>query len=202
MTILPVAIGLTHEIQRELERAFRHLADRHSSDFEIEQGCKLFARWAQDHRRRLSVAVEKHGMLSNSDPARLGRALFHGLRVGGFGLLRDLQDMLTLVQRARNDWTVLVQAAKEIHDKELVNTATAVGEEIDIISAWVCAHIKTSAPQALTVPIDFPAELRASIPKKITPAVLPRVNLGSGFTLAVTFFTGLLAARMLTTRRG
>jgi hypothetical protein len=64
-----------------------------------------------DHRRGLSGAIGKHGMLSNSDPARLGRALFHGLPVGGFGLLRDLQDILTLVHRARNDWTVLVHGS-------------------------------------------------------------------------------------------
>jgi hypothetical protein len=201
MKTLPTAIGLTHDIERELERAFRRIAERHSSEFEIEQGCKLFARQAQYHRRRLSIAIEKHGMLSNSDPARLGRALFHGLRVGGFGLLRDLQDTLTLVHRARNDWTVLTQAAKEIHDKELSNTATEVGKEIDTMTDWVCAHIKMSAPQTLTVPVDLPAELRASIPKKLTPALLPHVKVGSGIAVGVTFVAGLLAGRLLAPKR-
>src|SRR4051812_18428290 len=113
MTTLPIAIGLTHEVERELERAFRRVAARNSSDFEIKQACNLFARWARDHRRRLSVPIEKHGMQSNPDPGRLARALFHGLRLGGFGLLRDLQDVLTLVHRARNNWTILTQASKE-----------------------------------------------------------------------------------------
>src|SRR3569623_975514 len=97
MTTLPIAIGLTYAIEREKERAFRRLSARHSSEFEIEHGCKLFARWSRDHRRRLSVGIERHGMVTNSDPGRLARALFHGLRVGGFGLMRDLQDVLTLV---------------------------------------------------------------------------------------------------------
>ncbi|HEY6226783.1 MAG TPA: hypothetical protein VI282_06655 [Verrucomicrobiae bacterium] len=201
MTTLPIAVGLTHDAERELERAFRRLAARHSSDFEIEQGCKLFSRWARNHRQRLGAAIEKHGKASNSDPARLGRALFHGLRVGGFGLLRDLQDLLTLVHRARNDWTVLTQAAKEIRDTQLAETATEIGKEIDIMIDWVCAHIKIAAPQALTVPVDLPAELRGSIPRKMTTAVLPRVNFGSSIAVGVTFVAGLLAARALTARK-
>jgi hypothetical protein len=201
MKTLPSAIGATHAIEQELERAFRRLAARHSADFEIEHGCKLFARWTRDHKRRLNNPVEKHGMVSNSDPERLGRALFHGLRVGGFGLLRDLEDLLTLVQRARNSWTVLIQAAKEIRDTELAETATSVGEEIDTMTDWVCAHIKIAAPQALTVPLDLPDELRASIPKKMTTAVLPRFNPKAGIAVGLTFAAGLLAGRILTSKR-
>lgn len=201
MKTLPLAIGLTHDADQELERAFNRLVMRHSGDYEIEQGCKLFARWAQDHRRNLSVAIQKHGMVSNADPARLGRALFHGLRLGGFGLLRDLQDVLTLVHRARNNWTLLSQAAKEMRDEDLVTFATEVGDKIDTMNDWVCAHIKMSAPQALTVPSDVRTELRASIPKKLTTALLPRANVSRGIVVGVTFLAGMLAGRILTARR-
>jgi len=53
---------------------------------------------------------------------------------------------------------------------------------------------KMAAPQALTVPIDLAAELRGSIPKKITPAVLPRVN-RDGIAAPVTFCISLLGRR-------
>jgi hypothetical protein len=201
MTTLPAAIGLTHDIQRQLERAFRRLSARHSSDFEIEHGCKQFARRALDHRRRLSVAVQKYGIVSNADRARFSAALFHGPRVGGFGLLRDLQDVLSLTHRARNNWTVLTQAAKEIRDTDLAEIATEVGSQIDVMIDWVCSHIKIAAPQALTVPIDWPSELRASLPKRMTSAMLPRVNPRTGIAVGLTFFAGVLAGRALTSKK-
>lgn len=38
------------------------------------------------------------------DGERLRRALFRGLRYGGFGLVRDLQDLLTLATLVHGCW--------------------------------------------------------------------------------------------------
>jgi hypothetical protein len=147
------------------------------------------------------VEAKKHGLVSNADPERLAYALFHGVRIGGFGLLRDLQDLLTLVQRVRNSWTVLSQAAKELQDTQLVDTAIRAGKENDTMIDWVCAHIKIAAPQALLVPSNLTSELKASIPKKITPALLPRISVGSGVTVGLTLMVGLLAGRIVLARK-
>ena len=36
------------------------LADRHSGDFEIHEGCKLFAQWFRPHLETLAPLIERH----------------------------------------------------------------------------------------------------------------------------------------------
>src|SRR4051794_30533927 len=119
MKTLPFCLGLVRASEQELAKSFGAMALKHSSDFEIHQTCKLFRHWSEGHLENLEVFAARHGALLNPDPARVKRALFHGPRIGGYGLLRDLQDLLLLVHQARTGWTALTQAAKEMKETDL-----------------------------------------------------------------------------------
>jgi hypothetical protein len=201
MKALSLSIGVTQGAEQELEAALERLAERHSRDFEIEQGCKLFDQWAKSHLSQLLAAATRHGVAPSSDPSRVARALFHGLRTGGFGLLRDLQDLLILVQQARNCWTVLGQAAKEMRDQELGQTAEKAGGELDRMIDWTCTHIKLAAPQALTVPPQIADEMKGSIPKRLTTAAFPRLSLPPLLTACLSLAAGVVLSEVVMNQR-
>jgi ferredoxin-nitrate reductase len=162
MKTLPFCLGLARASEHELVECFESTAQRHEQEYEIRQSCKLFSRWCQNHLAKLDELKTRYGGLRNPDPARMKRALFHGPRLGGFGLMRDLQDLLLLVHQARTAWTALMQAAKEMKDTSMVETCSACAGEIDRQIDWLCTHIKVAAPQALTVPVDLLSEAKGS----------------------------------------
>src|ERR1043166_3382474 len=102
MKTLPFCLGLVQASEKALAESLAAMALKHSSDFEVHQSCKLFRQWCEGHLKKLKVfAPHCGGAVLNRDPARVRRALFHGPRLGGFGLLRDLQDLLLLAHQAR-----------------------------------------------------------------------------------------------------
>src|SRR3954452_10466265 len=176
MKTLPFCLGFVRASEQQLAKSFGAMARKHSADFEIHQTCKLFGQWCDAHLEKLEAFAARHGALINPDPARLKRALFHGPRIGGFGLLRDLQDLLLLTHQARTGWTALVQAAKEMKEADLTESTLQCAAETDRQIDWLCTHIKVAAPQALTVPVDLVAEA-ADSPRLVVKLLL-------GFALA------------------
>jgi len=65
--------------------------------------------------------------------------------------LHDLHDLYLLVTGAQLCWTVLLQAAHALRDKDLEVVAQQSGGETDGQLAWLETRIKQAAPQALTV---------------------------------------------------
>jgi hypothetical protein len=151
---LPLFLGMVRGSEQYLAKSFGAMALRHSSDFEIHQLCRLFEQWCVGHLDKLESFVTRHGIAVNPDPARVKKALFDGSRIGGFGLLRDLQDLLLLTHQARTGWTALAQAAKQMKESDLAETSLVCAGETDRQIDWLCTHIKVVAPQALTVPVD------------------------------------------------
>jgi len=176
MKTLTLCLGLVRASEAELADAFNALANRHHDDFEVREGCKLFARWSRARRHTLDSFIAHYGRMVNSDPGRLHSALFHGVRAGGYGLLRDLQDALLLTHQTRSAWTVVGQAAKEMRDTEMAEAATRYGSEMDREIDWLCTHIKILAPQALTVPPDLGDELKTALPKTPLPSGFPEMG--------------------------
>ena len=196
MKTLPICLGFTRASERELADAFHAMADRHSRDFEIRQGCMTFVQWSEAHLKTLERFTDQHGVTINSDPARVHSSLFHGMRIGGYGLLRDLQDLLLLAHQARTSWTAIAQAAKELKDADMAQVALDCGSENDRQIDWLCTHIKLTAPHALTVPPQLGDEAKASLPKTPTPAALQEIGwspLAAGFSIAVVGAISLLA---------
>src|SRR3954471_7403641 len=116
MKTLPFCVGMARASEQQLAKSFGAMAQKHTSDFEVHQSCSLFHQWCEGHLENLNTFAIQHGTVVNPDPARVKRALFHGPRIGGFGLLRDLQDLLLLAHQTRTGWTALMQAAKEMKE--------------------------------------------------------------------------------------
>jgi hypothetical protein len=148
-------MGLARGSEQELIKCFSAIARKHSADYEIHQSCKLFAQWCEHHLEKLEAFTKRHGSFVNPDPARVRRSLFHGARTGPYGLLRDLQDLLLLTHQARTAWTDLMQAAKEMKESDMVETAQECAGETDRQIDWLCTQIKVAAPQTLTVPVNL-----------------------------------------------
>jgi hypothetical protein len=170
---IPVYIGMVRDSETQLAESLAAMADRHSSESEIREGCTRLARWSRGHVNGLEQHIDKYGAAPTTDPQRMRSALFHGARVGGLGTLRDLHDLFLLAQQTRMSWTVLCQAAKTVHDAQLENDCVAWGAQTDRQIEWLKTQLKHISPQALTVPADMPDEVEASIPKEPSPAGLP-----------------------------
>jgi hypothetical protein len=166
-------IGMTRGAEEQLAAAFTLLADRHARDPEVRDACSLFARWSSNHVAALDPVVARYGEQITEQPLRLRSAMFYGTRVGGLGLLQDLQDLSLLVQHARMSWTVLAQAAAELRDREMQRVCFTAAWETDRQAAWVKTLIKHVAGQAQTVSPPPMSELRASLPKTPTIAAVP-----------------------------
>jgi hypothetical protein len=106
----------------------------------------------------------RHGTQRTVDGERLRRALFRGWRFGGFGLVRDLHDLLTLATLVRGCWMGLLQAARERRDDELA-TVCREGDAATVRQiAWLETKLRQAAPQSLTTPSQVRREVAASIP--------------------------------------
>jgi hypothetical protein len=198
MIALPKYLGIVHEAERQLANALTLVADRHSANADIRDTGHLLARWSRRHVEMLAPAIARYGIRDVPDPARLRAGLFHGARVGGLGVLRDVNDLLALVTYVRGAWTAVFQAAMELHDLELANVCTHASEDADRQLAWVKTALRLTAAQALTVPPDRARQLRASIPKIPTPAALPDVVWGpiaAAVLIGIVGAIGLLAGQ-------
>jgi hypothetical protein len=80
---------------------------------------------------------------------KLYSELFQGPRSGSIALLRDLHDLWLLATEARICWTLLLQAAQALRDKDLIETCMQNRQESDRQIAWLETRSKQAAPQTL-----------------------------------------------------
>jgi hypothetical protein len=189
-------IGLTKASEEQLAEAFLLVANKHDKNAEVREMAKQLAEWSYHHIEALHPIAERLGSAAADEPERLRSALFHGARAGGVGLLRDLQDLSLLANQTRMQWITLLQAAKGLHDEELIAVSAASEEEIERQCAWLETQIKSSAPQAVNVAPDKGSTLLASIPKTPTPAALPEIiwsPLGAGLLMTIVGGSAWLA---------
>jgi hypothetical protein len=159
--------------EQQLRDALLLMASRHGSEPQIRDTARVLAGWCVSHLGLLEPLRSRFGAMPSEHPERLRSALFYGTRVGGMGLLQDLQDLLLLAHQVRSSWTVLMQVADELHDAELATVADEVGRETDRQLAWIESQLKEAAPQTLAVPADPAPELAASLPRTPRIASIP-----------------------------
>jgi hypothetical protein len=159
--------------EEQLADAFMLVANKHERNAEIRDMSKQLAQWSRHHVAGLSAAIARVGSEAVDEPQRVRSALFHGPRIGGLGLLRDLQDLSLLAKQVEINWTSTHQAAKALHDHELETLGAACMEQTAKQIAWLETQIKQTAPQAINVEPEMVATIKASLPKTFTPAALP-----------------------------
>jgi hypothetical protein len=157
-------LGLATSGELALADAIALVGFRHAVDPEMRKAAKMYSAWCRAHVDALQPAIERYGSVRSADGERLRRALFRGNRLGNFGLLRDIHDLVTLATSVRGCWSALYQAARESRDLDLVATSRDCHGEIIRQIAWLETKLHHSAPQTLTVPSDSIKELVTSIP--------------------------------------
>src|SRR4051794_38367329 len=113
------SIGLLRTGEQLLGDALLMVANRHAQEPELRDMCKQLAEDSERHRDILTTLAERYGEQRDEEPERVRSALFHGVRVGGFGKLQDLQDLALLGDQVRLGWTALLPAAGSLHDREM-----------------------------------------------------------------------------------
>jgi len=83
----------------------------------------------------------------------LRHGLFHGPRPGGYGLVRDLQDLLLLASENHSTWVILLQAARGLRDEDFKTLCMTSDQEARRQVSWLETRIKQSAAQPLNMPV-------------------------------------------------
>ena len=157
-------LGLTMNTERALADAFVLVGVRHATEPEMLNAARLHSNWCTGHLDVLRPAAARYRAECNRQGERLRRALFRGRRLGGFGLLRDLHDLLTLATSVHGCWMALLQAAREARDGDLEKACRTCDAETLRQISWLETKLRQAAPQALTVPVSTARQLGASIP--------------------------------------
>ena len=197
---LPRYLALLKLSEKQLADAFLMVSDRHDRDSDIRETCKMLASWSQAHIEDLAPFIARYGedKSTNEQAHALRGALFHGARVGEIGLLADLQDLLTLANKVVLQWTIVLQAAKGLRDKELEVKAEDSCKQADRQVSWLRTHIKSDTPQALLVEANKASELSGSMPKKQTTGTVPEMiwsPISSALLMLVAGIAGVLAGQ-------
>ncbi|WP_432506697.1 hypothetical protein [Kineococcus arenarius] len=146
---LATYIGLQHTASATLADSFRQVAQGHAAEPDVFTDCHRMAAMSQGHVERLAPLVDRYGEERVDEPERLHADGLPGVRSGGVGLLRDLQDLYVLASFVDITWTVLGQAGKGVRDRDLIAVVDACEQETQRQLLWLNTRIKQAAPQAL-----------------------------------------------------
>ena len=151
MPHLSTYVGLADHSERTLAESFRAVAHGHAQVADVFHTCHLLAQMSDRHRSDLSPAVQRYGEDDIEEPERLHAEGLAQARAGEIGLLRDLQDLHVLATLVQTTWTVILQGAQGLRDRELLEIANAANAETSRQLTWLNTRMKEAAPQALIV---------------------------------------------------
>jgi hypothetical protein len=159
-------LGLARAIEIELRDALILVSERHERNYEMSRGTATLAIWSTDHIAWLEPHIARYGATEEEGPALLRSALLGGSRGGVIGELADIADLAVLAEQAFMGWTILVQGAKELHDKALTEVATRARDHSRRQLSWLRTQIEHEAPDAIAVAHDAEGQARMSVPKR------------------------------------
>ena len=151
MPHLSTYVGLADHGEKTLAEALRTVADGHANAPDVFHTCHLMAGWSDRHRELLAPVVERYGEDDVEEPERLHHDGLAAAREGEVGLVRDLQELHVLATMVQTTWTVVIQAAQGLRDRELLDVATESTQETARQLTWLNTRLKVAAPQALIV---------------------------------------------------
>ena len=144
-------IGLVHDSEKDLAKAFRSVARHHGTEPDVYQMCQKLAAWSEDHSLNLKTFIDRYSEHKSSEPDKLKRSLFNRPRSGSLGLLRDLHDLWLMANEVQLCWIVILQAARSLRDKELELACLQFDGQTQKQLDWLLTRIKQAAPQSLVV---------------------------------------------------
>jgi hypothetical protein len=125
------------------------VASRHHLEPDIKETCTRLAAWSDIHLRNLHPIHDRLSIAADNEPERVEKGLFHGMRKGGIGLLRDLHDLYILATEVHLTYEILKQASQALHDKELEEFCVGSMKETVRQLSWIETRIKQASPQVL-----------------------------------------------------
>jgi len=144
-------LGLLHRAEANLAEAFRQVGEGHPAEPDVFHVCRKLAQQCERHAEDLTPFAERYGEDAPAEPERLHAELFHGVREGGLGLLRDLQDLYLMACQSDIAWVLVGQAAQSARDPDLLGVVEACEDETATQRKWLATRMKQAAPQALVV---------------------------------------------------
>ena len=144
-------LGYLHESEHNLAMGFRKVGEGHAAEADIFHTSNTLAKQCEAHVEKLAPFVDRYGEDVPTEPDRLYRELFGGVREGGLGLIRDLHDLYLMANASDIAWTMIGQAAQGARDRELLEVVNACEGETANQIKWLKTRMKQAAPQALLV---------------------------------------------------
>jgi hypothetical protein len=145
-------IGLLHESETRLARAFEQARSNHADVPDMHAECTLFAGWSRTGALSLEPFIAKYGERQEGEPERLDEILVRKRASTGFNLVRDLHDLWLLGNESLISIRVLQQAAQALRDKDLERVLATSEETNQRQLNWLQKRLDQAAPQALVVP--------------------------------------------------
>lgn len=145
-------LSLLINANEQFVEACAKVSSEHLMEHEVRAGLKMLSAFSQEAAERLKPFVARYGEASMTQPKHVRAAVFPVARTGAFGLLRDLHDLFLMFSESAAALTVLMQAAKALRDRELLQACSHIEGQLNRQEAWIMTQIKQRAAQTLTVP--------------------------------------------------
>lgn len=146
-------IILIHDAEQRLAESLDVIGGAHAADSEILHGTRTLADLSRQHVAALEPLRELYqghrDKYADHEPKDFFAEPLVEARQGPIGLLRDLQDLLTLTAFVNSAWTVVAQGAKAMKDEPLKTVCEQALQHNEQQSRWLRTQIKNTAPQAL-----------------------------------------------------
>ena len=145
-------IEILMEANEEFAKACGSVASRHMEETEVRMGMMKLSEFSTEAMALLRPFTEKYGERETDETHELRDTLLPSVRAGSFGVLRDLHSLYILASQIHISLTIVMQASKELRDRELLEACMEMDEENKRQQAWLLTQIEHRAPHTLVVP--------------------------------------------------
>ncbi len=146
-------LALIRGSEEALAGSFEEAGKKHESEPDMKPILLVLASWSRQRLASLDAHVGGRKLPDRDEPRSLHEALFRGARSGGYGLLRDLQDLWLLASESHISWEILHQSSLALRDSNLIDLCDAGKASNNRQVAWLRTRIDASSPQSLVVPL-------------------------------------------------
>lgn len=145
-------LGILDNANRQFILACQGLEAQHFEEFEIVTGPKKLSEFSAEACEKLQPYFDKYGLHEAKEPEKLRLALFPTPRPGAFGILRNMHDLFLLATEIHVALTVVMQAAKQLRDDDLIQLCIRLDKQNKRQLAWCMTQIEHRAPHTVVVP--------------------------------------------------
>ena len=144
-------ISHVYDAEKNLSLGLKKVITQHSFETDVVEMCARFLLWSEQHRSSLDALEPGSNNDEEAESPKLFKTLFQTMRMGPYGLLRDLHALSLLIHEVHTSWTILQQGAMAMRNTQLEILCKEAGVHTNKESMWVETRIKNAAAQVLVV---------------------------------------------------